>query len=298
MPTTSAASAAACLTWGKQMSTAAANEADAGGNELRDLVTGLGRAFGGALVFSLPMLMTMEMWELGFAMERWRLLLLLGSSLPMLMFLSHYSGFEATWGWKEDLRDVAIAYGIGLVSTGILLAVLGVIGPGMNPPELVGKIVIHAIPAALGALLGRSQFGQSEDEEEEREQSYGSELGIMAAGSLYLGLNVAPTEEMILIAFRMTDWQSLALIALSLLLMHGFVFASEFKGSEATPGTPWWSAFLRFTAVGYAIALAISCYVLWTFGRFDGLSFSTALGVLVVLGFPAAIGAAAARLIL
>jgi uncharacterized membrane protein len=55
---------------------------------------------------------------------------------------------------------------------------------------------------------------------------------------------------------------------------------------------------LRFTAVGYAIALAISCYVLWTFGRFDGLSFSTALGVLVVLGFPAAIGAAAARLIL
>jgi putative integral membrane protein (TIGR02587 family) len=96
----------------------------------------------------------------------------------------------------------------------------------------------------------------------------------------------------------MTDWQSLALIALSLLLMHGFVFASEFKGSEATPDTPWWSAFLRFTAVGYAIALAISCYVLWTFGRFDGLSFSTALGVLVVLGFPAAIGAAAARLIL
>ena len=37
---------------------------------LRDL----GRAFGGALVFSIPLLMTMEMWEQGVAMDRGRLL--------------------------------------------------------------------------------------------------------------------------------------------------------------------------------------------------------------------------------
>ncbi|UXN76173.1 TIGR02587 family membrane protein (plasmid) [Devosia sp. A8/3-2] len=67
-------------------------------NQLR---TGLGRAFGGALVFSLPMLMTMEMWDLGFAMERWKAVLLLAASLPMLMFLSHYSGFERTWDWRR-----------------------------------------------------------------------------------------------------------------------------------------------------------------------------------------------------
>ncbi|MDB5622914.1 MAG: putative integral rane protein [Devosia sp.] len=268
-------------------------------DELSGLLTGLGRAFGGALLFCLPMLMTMEMWELGFAMDRWRLLLLLLTSLPMLMFLSHYSGFEATWDWKEDLRDVAIAYGIGLVSSIVVLGVLAVIGPQMHASELIGKIVIHTIPGALGALLGRSQFGPNEDNEEKREQSYGSELGIMAAGALYLGLNVAPTEEMILIAFRMSSLQSLLLIGLSLLLMHGFVFASEFKGgSEVREDTRWWSEFMRFTVVGYAIALAISCYVLWTFGRLDGLSLSTSLYVLVVLSFPAAIGAAAARLIL
>jgi hypothetical protein len=33
----------------------------------RVFLVGLGRAFGGALIFSLPMLMTMEMWWLGFS---------------------------------------------------------------------------------------------------------------------------------------------------------------------------------------------------------------------------------------
>ena len=36
---------------------------------LRDL----GRAFAGALIFNIPLLMTMEMWEQGVVMDRWRL---------------------------------------------------------------------------------------------------------------------------------------------------------------------------------------------------------------------------------
>ena len=45
---------------------------------------GLARAAGGALLFSFPLLMTMEMWQLGFAIERERLLLFVLVSLPML----------------------------------------------------------------------------------------------------------------------------------------------------------------------------------------------------------------------
>jgi uncharacterized membrane protein len=37
---------------------------------------------------------------------------------------------------------------------------------------------------------------------------------------------------------------------------------------------------------------------LWTFGRFDGLALAEALRMSVVLGLPAAVGAAAARLVL
>lgn len=263
---------------------------------LRRLMIDLGRAFGGALIFGLPMLMTMEMWELGIYMDRWRLLLLLVSSFPVLMFLSHYFGFERSWGWREDLRDVSIAYGVGFLAGAGILLLLGILGPGMSPSEIIGKLVLQAISGALGALLARSQFGQHDGD---GAPGYGNELGVMAAGALFLSLNVAPTEEMMVIAYRMTAWHSLMLMATSILIMHGFVYAVEFKGSSAVPeGTPWWALLLRFTMTGYVLALAIALYALWLFSRLDGLSFGQILGATIVLGFPAALGAAAARLIL
>ncbi|GLQ53065.1 TIGR02587 family membrane protein [Devosia nitrariae] len=265
---------------------------------LRPLLIGFGRAFGGALIFSLPMLMTMEMWQLGFTMSRWRLVALLAISVPLLVFLSRYSGFESTRHWREDVRDVLIALGIGAVSSTTVLFLLAVLDTSMPPSEIIGKIALQTVPAALGALLGRSQLGQNGQSGEQRE-TYGGELAIMAIGALFLGLNLAPTEEMLLISLKMTAFHCLVLVPVSVMIMHAFVYASAFKGgSEIEPGTPWWSAFLRFTVVGYAVALLVSAYVLWTFGRFDGLAFERALRVTVVLAFPAAVGAAAARLIL
>jgi uncharacterized membrane protein len=55
--------------------------------------------------------------------------------------------------------------------------------------------------------------------------------------------------------------------------------------------------FTRFTLVGYTIALFISVYMLWTFGRTDDMPLSQVLQATMVLGFPAALGAGAARLI-
>lgn len=249
-------------------------------------------------MFSLPMLMTMEMWDLGFAMDRWRALLLLGASLPTLMFLSHYSGFESTWGWKEDARDVAIAFGVGLVTASCILGLFGVIAWEMSASEIIGKILLQAIPGALGALLARSQFGQPA-KESGKEDTYLGELGIMAVGALFLSLNVAPTEEMVLISYQMNGIQNVVLVLFTLGVMHGFVFATGFAGgTEISPETPWWSAFARFTLVGYVLSLGMAWYLLWTFGHFDGLSWQHALHVTVVLGLPASIGAAAARLIL
>ncbi|WP_426042100.1 DUF2391 family protein, partial [Brevundimonas sp. TWP2-3-4b1] len=53
---------------------------------------GLARAFGGALIFAFPLLMTMEMWSLGFTITPLRLLVFLGLSLPLLFGLSYYAG--------------------------------------------------------------------------------------------------------------------------------------------------------------------------------------------------------------
>src|SRR3546814_19401144 len=68
------------------------------------VVAGLGRAFGGALIFALPMLMTMEMWWLGFYADRFRLALLLMLNFHLLVMLSRRAGFEATRRGTAGLR--------------------------------------------------------------------------------------------------------------------------------------------------------------------------------------------------
>jgi uncharacterized membrane protein len=41
----------------------------------------------------------------------------------------------------------------------------------------------------------------------------------------------------------------------------------------------------------------VSLYVLWSFGRTDGVAVAEIVNMLVVLGFPASLGAATARLV-
>ena len=270
----------------------------------REFLVGLARAFGGAIFFSLPLLMTMEMWWLGFYMDRVRLVLFLLLMIPMLIGLDHYSGFRETSTWREDAVDGITAYGVGFFAAIVVLLLFHVIDPSMPPGEVVGKVALQAVPASFGAMLANSQLGQAgekgeQEKERKRRAGYGAEVFFMAAGATFLAFNVAPTEEMILIAFKMTAWHALALMAASLLMMHAFVYAVSFRGTHAAPeGTPWWSVFLRFTVVGYAVALLISAYVLWTFGRFEDTAWSTYVMEAVVLGFPSSLGAAAARLIL
>jgi putative integral membrane protein (TIGR02587 family) len=268
-------------------------------NDTRRLFRDAGRAAGGALVFSLPMLMTMEMWWLGFYMDRLRLALLIALTILLLMELSHQIGFRHTRNWRDDFLDALIACGVGAAVSAVVLSAFGILGPGMSQHEIIGKVAIQTVPAAIGALLARSQFGIGKEKIADKEETYWGELFLMAVGALFLGFNVAPTEEMILISFSMTPWHGIGLVALSLVLMHGFVFAVGFKGgSELSPDTPWWSALVRFTLPGYAVAVLISLYVLWTFGRADGNSVDVTVMAAIVLAFPSSLGAAAARLIL
>ena len=154
-------------------------------------------------------------------------------------------------------------------------------------------------------MLATSQLGGADAGDEQgvsekaAEGGYWAELLFMLTGAVFLAFNVAPTEEIALIAFQINAWYALAIAVVSLALMHAIVYAVEFSGSPGMPeDTPEWSVFLRFTVTGYAIALLVSAYVLWTFGRFDGDPLIMNTMQTVVLAFPAALGAAGARLIL
>ena len=119
----------------------------------------------------------------------------------------------------------------------------------------------------------------------------------MLVGALFLAFNVAPTEEMIVIAYMMSPAHALALIALSLLLLHVLVYSVGFAGQHSAGDSGFARAFFTYTIPGYGIALLVSLYVLWTFGRTDGVDLTNVVSTAVVLSFPAAIGAAIARLV-
>lgn len=259
----------------------------------------LARAFGGAVIFALPMLMTMEMWQLGHSIEPLRLALLLLVAVPLLIGLSHYGGLRPTRRFLDNVADALVTVLVAVLAAVAVLAVLGLADAGMSARELIGMAAIQVVPGAIGAALARSQLGGDGDEAEFDPPDYAGELFIMAVGALFLGLNVAPTEEVVLIAVRMSPWDQLGLVAVSLAVMHAFVYALGFAGTEEPmEGEHPFATFARFTLVGYVLVLAMCLYILWTFGRLDGLSLPEVTATAIVLAFPGAIGAAAARLIL
>lgn len=262
---------------------------------------GLARAFAGAILFAFPLLMTMEMWWLGFAMDRDRLFLFLVFTLALLFPLSYFVGFERTGGGFEDALDAVIAFGVGAIASAAMLALFGIITPAMPVGEIVGKIAVQTVPASIGAILARGQLGSqhSDTDAKERSAGYPGQLFIMLAGAVYLAFNVAPTEEMVLIAFKMTGLHAIALIVLSVGVLHAFVFALGWQGTEPVPegiGFRW--LLVSRSIAGYGIALIVSLYVLWTFGRTDDASPAQIAMMVTVLGFPAALGAAAARVVI
>ena len=259
---------------------------------------GLARAFGGALIFAFPLLMTMEMWELGFHMQRSRLALFLALGLPLVFGLAYYAGFRKARGRIDDLLDALTALAVGFVVSLAMLSLFGLIDWSQPLEANVGKVALQAIPAAMGAVLARKQLagaGAGDDGEDDHEASYRGELFLMAAGALFLAFNVAPTEEMVLIGYMMSAGHTVALAVVSLLLLHVLVYRLGFAGQEAHEGHL--PAFCEFTLPGFAIALLVSLYVLWTFGRTDGLAPVEIVSTMIVLGLPASLGAALARLV-
>jgi putative integral membrane protein (TIGR02587 family) len=261
-------------------------------------VVDLAHDFGGAIIFSFPLLMTMEMWWLGFYMDRSRLALFLALAFVMVAGLSYLEGGDETF--KIEMLDALVACAVGYTVVAVMLVLFGIIKPGMSADEIIGKISLHAVPGSIGAILARRLLEVEETKKERRRREwYSAKIFLMGVGAIFLAFQLAPTEEMVLIGHRMTEWHAVALALISLGIMQAFICAVERRGRQRLFAADFfWFVFLRYTIVGYSIALLLSLYVLWTFGRLDGAAASEIIMAMLVLGFPAALGAAAARLIL
>ena len=180
---------------------------------------------------------------------------------------------------------------------------LGVLDTGVSWRDAAGKIAVQLVPAGIGATIARSQLGMQNEEngaqEKTRRESAGGELFLMVAGALFVGFNVAPTDEIAIIAQQVAYGQALIILVATVLMMHALVYGLKFRGQhQFREGAGPIGDFVALTVTGYVLALAVSALVLWVLGRLDGAGWQPALVMVVVLGFPAGLGAATARVVL
>lgn len=260
---------------------------------------GIGRAIGGSIIFSLPIMMTMEMWWIGLYIDPIRLIILILLSLPLFYGISTMVGFRKSKTVFDNLVDVLVAYAVTFVTTGLVLIAMGVITADIHFENIFCMLLLQAVPGSLGALLARDVVGSSSLQSEALDKNYKDDLIILATGALFLAFNLAPTEEMALISYKMTSWHTLSLVVITLFIMHAFAIASSpFSAKALTRFAVHRYVFIRITSAGYVIAIVICMLMLWIFESADDQNFHNMIKTAVVLGFPAGIGAAASRLII
>ncbi|MGH7663540.1 MAG: TIGR02587 family membrane protein [Gemmatimonadaceae bacterium] len=286
-----------------------------------------GRGVAGGLIFSLPLLYTMEMWWTGFSMHPNRLLGLVSVTFVLLLGYNRFAGLRRDASWAEVAIDSVEEMGLGFIVSAVILVLLGRITAESRLAEIVGKVAIEAMTVAIGISVGTSQLGggartrgndtgkagagKASHEGEDRgkvDADGGGDAGehvtflgqtvLAVCGAVLFAANVAPTEEIQLIAFE-SSW--IGLIGLSLLSMSIgalILFFSAFRGARRFARSGNVAEVLSGSVITYAIALVTSAAILWFFGRFEHTSGMMMVAQSVVLAFAASLGASAGRLLL
>lgn len=262
-----------------------------------------GRGLAGGLIFSLPLLYTMEVWWAGFIAHPARMFVYVLAVFLLLLGYNRYAGLRHDASWSEVAIDSVEELGLGVVISAIALYAIGRIGPHATIHEALGQIFIEAGIVAIGVSIGTAQLGTGDDDDsgmgsEKVEVHFAGQLVITFCGAVLFAANVAPTEEILVIAIETSPARLLLLAAFSLALGALVLYFSDFaRAARYSPKASHWHAFSG-TVISYAIALVASAAILYFFGRFDGQAPEVMLAEIVVLGFPASLGASAGRLLL
>lgn len=259
-------------------------------------------------MFSLPLLYTMEVWWAGFTSQPERLLVYVLVSYALLLGYNRYAGMRRDASWVEVAIDSIEEMGLGLAIAAAIMFFLGRIDGTMAASEIVGKIVMEAMTVAIGVSVGTAQLGSAKNGDDVEvghqaggaleEAHFGGQLVISLCGAVLFAANVAPTEEIVVIAHAIDVPRLLTLAALSMVLGATILFYSEFHGSKRFLIGSGTSHVIVETVITYAMTLLACAVILWFFGRFDGEPVAACLAQTIVLGVAGTLGASAGRLLL
>ena len=263
-----------------------------------------GRGVTGGLIFALPLLFTMEVWWASFILDSGRLFVYVLATFAVLMVYNRFAGLRSDASWWECAIDSVEELGMGIVVSAALLWVFGRLDESTSALESGCKIIMSGMTVALGVSVGTAQLGANDDDssgmgmEKERADDWNSQIGLAFCGALLLASNIAPTEEILVIAEESSPAR-LLLIALLSLVMGGYIlFFAEFRGSIDAKTTENPLEIVRGAVSAYAIALFAGAGALFFFGRFEAETLEMCIAQTVVVGFAASLGASAGRLLL
>jgi putative integral membrane protein (TIGR02587 family) len=174
----------------------------------------------------------------------------------------------------------------------------------MSTAEIAGKVVMEAMTVAIGVSVGTAQLGGEDledgglDGDERWSNGYLPQVAIGLCGAVLFVANVAPTEEIEVIAMESPPAMLLVLALASLLLGALVLHFAEMHGHHRHVARDTWLLTTRGIATTYAVALFAAGLCLYFFGQLDGKPPSIVLAQCVVAGVPAVLGASAGRLLL
>jgi putative integral membrane protein (TIGR02587 family) len=254
------------------------------------------RGISGGAILGLPLIYTQEVWMLGATINPLGIVGLLIVAFLLNLLLSRYVGFEDEGA--TPLEDAIEGLGVSMILSAGLLFLLARVTLEMPPQNILGIIALCSVPVSLGFALGNALAPSSGGEGADRIAAAGGQVLVGAGGALIMSLNIAPTEEPVLIAYQIEVPRLIGVVILSLLLSYLIVFFAEFRGKEERlkiRGTQ--AAAIAETVLVYLIALVVAGALLFAFAQTDRLDIAFFSSTLV-LGFPAAMGAALGRALL
>ncbi|HEX7177887.1 MAG TPA: DUF2391 family protein, partial [Pyrinomonadaceae bacterium] len=182
------------------------------------------RGVAGGLLFSLPLLYTMEVWWAGFTAHPLRLAIYVAATFVLLLGYNEFAGLRRDTSFVEVAIDSVEEMGLGLLIAAVMLWLLGRLTTEMPATEALGKIVIEAMTVAIGVSVGTAQFGAVEDEDKGAGggdesaggteggdevgavRHFGGQVAVSLCGAVLFAANLAPTEEIVQIAIEISAW--------------------------------------------------------------------------------------------
>lgn len=275
------------------------------GDELREQGRGI---VGALLVVGTTYLYTMETWWWGWTLPIWYLLIYAFVGLGVVLAITRSVGFREggngddgseDGGLKKSVRETVAAFAElvfqSFLTAYLVLLVMGIVEIG-DPWILVARLgLLEVVPLGFGAamanelLRGETQTGR---------RSLTQMLGTFSIGAVFVSGGIAPTQEIELIAAHMGWGRAAMLVVLALLVAYLMLYELELRGQQGRVQSrrKLWQFGEAFLV--YAVALVVGAGMLAAFGHFDNVPLPVMVTMLVVVSFPASIGASAARVVI